>query len=496
MFRNLFRSRRSYRTARPRRRPSCRLALETLESRCCPTLSLTPDGVAAGFGISIFAVDFPHSAQLNGEGGPVGIAFPASGGVLVSDFPGNVRLFANDIDGQSADWFPPAQNYGGNNALGLAISGGNIYMTQENAGKVVQINPDGTFNQEIYSSPGSALVGIVTNPLNGHLFVADQNHNRVLDVDPSTGTAAVFANPSFPDGLTISSDGAVLYVAADAAGSNSHILGYDTTTQQVVFDSGAINGADGVSIGAGSLAGKILVNTNFGQVWEVDLASPSNRTLIASNGSRGDFVTDDPSGASTLVTQTDRIVRLIFPTGGGGGGVSVGAALNAALDHQQGAVALTEADSPLSRSPAHGLSLPQVKGAQTLLPREYTALAASSGSTSTSGAPQAAPLAVSASDSAATLGTDSVPINLTPTPLLPNGSANLAGDSSSNSSGWSAFQAGLLGPNARASHTPELSGSRDQSPTVHQALDQLFADLGNGGAVDPRATDLAQTAAT
>ena len=37
MFRNLFRSRRSYRTARPRRRPACPLALEALESRWCPS---------------------------------------------------------------------------------------------------------------------------------------------------------------------------------------------------------------------------------------------------------------------------------------------------------------------------------------------------------------------------------------------------------------------------------------------------------------------------
>ena len=35
------------------------------------------------------------------------MVFPASGGVLVSDGPGNVRLFPTDTDGQNATTVPP-----------------------------------------------------------------------------------------------------------------------------------------------------------------------------------------------------------------------------------------------------------------------------------------------------------------------------------------------------------------------------------------------------
>src|SRR5207245_8098095 len=39
------------------------------------------------------------------------------------------------------------------------------------------------------------------------------------------------------------------------------------------------------------------------------------KTMIATGGQRGDFLTIDPNDESLLVTQTDRIVRVKFPTG-------------------------------------------------------------------------------------------------------------------------------------------------------------------------------------
>src|SRR4051794_26329966 len=53
----------------------------------------------------------------------------------------------------------------------------------------------------------------------------------------------------------------------------------------------------------------LFINTNGGTVVEVNLAT-SVQTLIASGGSRGDFVTVDANNATLLVPQTDRIIRL------------------------------------------------------------------------------------------------------------------------------------------------------------------------------------------
>ncbi len=120
--------------------------LLSLEDRLCLSLTLTQAGQDAGIVLSTFAAGFPNTGAI----GPLGIAFPSSGGVLVTDFPGNGRLFATDTDGQSTSSFRPAQNYGGiNSATNLAQLNGQLYMAQFTQGRVVQINDDGTLKQVI-----------------------------------------------------------------------------------------------------------------------------------------------------------------------------------------------------------------------------------------------------------------------------------------------------------------------------------------------------------
>src|SRR5947209_2566996 len=108
-------------------RRSCeRVLFEQLEQRVCLSgLSLTQAGVDAGFTLSTFASNFPN---INSTG-PLGIAFPAGGKVLVSDAPGNVHVFPSHADGQNAATAPIAKNYGTYHALGMAQLGTTVYMT-------------------------------------------------------------------------------------------------------------------------------------------------------------------------------------------------------------------------------------------------------------------------------------------------------------------------------------------------------------------------------
>src|SRR5262249_28095876 len=87
-----------------------RPVLEVLEDRFALALALTPAGVAAGFSLSTFATGFPPSVSF--LGGPVGIAFPNGGGVLVADDPvdpttsfsalgGTITQFPTSSDGQT-----------------------------------------------------------------------------------------------------------------------------------------------------------------------------------------------------------------------------------------------------------------------------------------------------------------------------------------------------------------------------------------------------------
>jgi len=295
-------------------------------------LTLTSAGLAAGFGLTTFATGFPTGTSGSfGAIGPLGIAFPGTG-VLVADYPGDVRLIPSDTDGPgtaagssplAAGWnaatIAPAQTDGAANAFGLAQAGATVYMTQQAAGGVVQVNADGTrsgasANLAVAAGiPGAS--GVAMNPATGHLFVSAQVGGAIWDVDPKGKTASPWLSGlAGPEGLAISGDGRILYVALSGSGD---VAGYDTTSGGVVFDYAAhspaapLTGIEGIALGDGTLTGQIIANCATGRVYELDLYS-GRASLIASGGSRGDLVAADPDG-TYLLTQSDRIVRLAPP---------------------------------------------------------------------------------------------------------------------------------------------------------------------------------------
>jgi uncharacterized repeat protein (TIGR01451 family) len=298
--------------------------LETLETRqllstvsiadiSSGPLTLTPAAQAAGFSLSTLASGFPS----RGDGlGPFGVAFPATGGVLVTDGAGNVRLFPTDADGQNAASFPPVAGakYAASDPSGLARIGNTLYMALGQTGEVVQVNSDGTVNQVIVHI--ASADGVTANPLNGHLFVSAFN-GAIYDVDPVAKTATVFANVA-ADGLAFDPSSGTLYAALySAGGPGNRIEGFDINTKAVVFDSGTVTGGpDGIALGTGTRVGNLFVNTNSGTVVEVNLVTKA-QTLIASGGTRGDFVAVDPRNDTLIVSQTDRLARLTPPPGSG-----------------------------------------------------------------------------------------------------------------------------------------------------------------------------------
>jgi hypothetical protein len=276
------------------------------------SMVLTAEGTAQGFTLTTFADSFPTTSTCCG---PLGIAFPTSGGVLVSDYPGDTRLFTTDTDNQHATNFAVAQNFATSNGDGLTSLGGKIYMAEQGAGKVVRLNNDGTFNSDIASISGATA--ILGDPANGLLYVSAPSAGGVFSVNPATH-AVNFLIAGAPDGLSLDEAHQILYVEL-----GGQIIGYSIPSASIVFSSNAIaGGADGTALGSGSMGGNIFVNTNGGTLVEINLSTKA-QTVIASGGSRGDFVTPDPNG-TLLLTQTDSILRLSAPSGGGfGSGGSV-----------------------------------------------------------------------------------------------------------------------------------------------------------------------------
>lgn len=262
-------------------------------------LVLTAAGRDRGLSLTTFASGFP---RLNGAG-PLGIVATA-GGVLVTDYPGNVRFFPTGADNQVASSVAITQDYGPRNAAGLARLGAGLYMTQQAAGGVVEINPDGTFRRRIVGGMPLAT-GIVADSFRNRLFVSTGAADVIWEVDPIGMTRRSFLNVD-ADGLAISANGVVLLVAR----SDGRLIGYNIATRAQIFDSGFIpGGIDGTVFGTGEFAGKIFANAKNGTLIEFDLATRV-QTILATGGSRGDFLTVDPTTNSLLITQSDRILRL------------------------------------------------------------------------------------------------------------------------------------------------------------------------------------------
>ena len=269
-------------------------------------MTLTDAAATRGFRLSTFADGFE---PIDGVG-PLGIAFPSDGSVLVSDHLGNVRRFASNADGQSARSAPVMQNFGRYNAVGMAQIGGAIYMTQQTAGTVVTLRADGTFGTTTVRGIPAAT-GIAADGRTGHLFVSSDN-GFIARVDPVGRSWSTFVNNVYADGLVVNSAGTILYAAlAD------RVLGYNLASGGVVFDSGFLAGVpDGVALGTGNLSGNLYVNTLGGTLVEINLDS-RDQTVLATGGSRGDFVSVDPNNNTLLLTQSDRVLRLTGPEGGG-----------------------------------------------------------------------------------------------------------------------------------------------------------------------------------
>jgi hypothetical protein len=262
--------------------------------------TLTPQGSAL-FNLSTFVDQVPSTGFCCG---PLGVAFPTTGGVLMADYTGNTLLFASDTDNQHASAGVVGQNFGSNNPADLASLGGSIYMTLQATGSVVQLNNNGTLNHTVTSIPFAT--GLAANPSANALYVSNTGAS-IFKVTPSgTTTTLVASTGGAVDGLTVNAAGTIVY--AEVSG---HILGFSTTTGAQVFDSGAIpGGPDGTAIGlTGAIANDLFVNTNGGTVVQIDLNTLAQTTLLT-GGSRGDFVTVDPLTDSLLITQTDSLLRL------------------------------------------------------------------------------------------------------------------------------------------------------------------------------------------
>jgi hypothetical protein len=300
-----------------------------------------------------FAGGFPNSGP--GSSGPIGIAFgpttplgppgPMGSTVMVTDPVGTgtagmgVYVFPDHLDGKAAGAVTPVA-YPVSASVGLAMvdigAGYNYYMTSQSSGTLLQISGTGALVGPVFPAgtiPGAT--GICPYPpdlppsaFSGHVFISSATDptGTIWNVNPLSlpPTVVPFATGvPHPDGLCISPDGSILYVALWSIGA---IGAYSIATGAPLFTTPFIHAAlDGLALGQGSLLGYIYANCNDGTIVEYGLPggpTPGSITDIGTRvGARGDFIAVDPasSGAgpptSLLVTGTSSVERINAPPG-------------------------------------------------------------------------------------------------------------------------------------------------------------------------------------
>jgi DNA-binding beta-propeller fold protein YncE len=114
----------------------------------------------------------------------------------------------------------------------------------------------------------------------------------------------------FPDGVTVSPDGATVYVE-----NGGTVQSYNLTTGALIHTFNTGHSPDGTGvISGGSFNGDVIVNDNDGTVGLLDPTKangdPGQFVIIANGGTRGDFVSADTTNGTLFLSQNDQVARL------------------------------------------------------------------------------------------------------------------------------------------------------------------------------------------
>jgi hypothetical protein len=280
------------------------------EAAYCNSLALTSQGISDGFTLTTFATTNPGNTGCCG--GPFGVAVTNNGNVIVSTGNGPSYVFA-DTDGQTigSALFTRSSN---SFVQAYAPASGNAYGTQN--GRYVEFNNDGTVNHTLTSVTPTPSLGMWGNPTNGHIIAA--SNSGLIDIDPlangGLGSFRVINAGLFPDGVSVSPDGLTAYVE-----NGGTIQAYNIATGVLLHtysSFGTLSGPDGSGVitSTNSLNGDIIVNFNgngatTGGIGLIDPLT-SLFTVIATGGTRGDYVSPDTNNGTLFLDYSDTVERL------------------------------------------------------------------------------------------------------------------------------------------------------------------------------------------
>lgn len=271
------------------------------------TLMLTPAGVSDGFTLTTFVSGY------NGQYGPLAQGIAPNHNVITGSALDQKIYVFKDADGQtltSAVTSVPYTCETGNCNFAMATAGGQVYGAQAFGGIYYHFSSDGSFSPiaNLTAANLRGYLGMWGNPVNGHLIAA--SNQGLVDIDPVAGSFRVINAGVFPDGVTVSPDGHTAFVEV---GGTIQSYSIATGTLLNTFLTGHSPDGTGV-ISGGNFDGDVVVNDNDGTVGLLDPTKPngdpSQFVLIATGGTRGDFVSADTNNGTLFLSQNEQVARL------------------------------------------------------------------------------------------------------------------------------------------------------------------------------------------
>ena len=270
-------------------------------------LVLTPAGISDGFTLSTFVSGY--SAQY----GPLAQGIAPNGDVITGSLLNHQIYVFHDIDGQTlanAVSLTPYTCQTGNCNFAMATVGGQVYGAQASGGVFLHFASDGSSSPipNLQAARLFGFFGMWGSPADGHLIAS--SNQGLVDIDPVAGTFRVINAGVFPDGVSVSPNGAIVYVE-----NGGTIQAYDLATGALLntFHTGHSPDGTGV-ISGGAFNGDVIVNNNDGTVGLLDPTKPdgdpNQYVLIANGGTRGDFVSPDTSNGTLFLSQNEQVARL------------------------------------------------------------------------------------------------------------------------------------------------------------------------------------------
>jgi hypothetical protein len=271
-------------------------------------LILTTAGIDDGFTLTTFVSGY------SAEYGPLAQGIAPNGNVITGSLLntsgtfGPTMMVFKDVDGQhltDALFAPSYTCSTGNCNFAMTTAGGQVYGAQAQGGVYEHVNSDGSFSP-IANLQAAGLrdnLGMWGNPVNGHII--STSNKGLVDIDPIAGAFRVINSTVNGDGVSVSPDGTTAYV--EVAGQ---INAYNIATGALLktYATGAAPDGTGV-ISGGRFNGDVIVNGNFGTVGLLD-PTTSSFVVIASGGTRGDFVSADSNNGTLFLSQNEAVDRL------------------------------------------------------------------------------------------------------------------------------------------------------------------------------------------